>query len=201
MSKKRPFRPKFIDLTGRRFGRWLVISQAPAQDMTSWLCRCECGVEKVIQGVGLKNGRSTSCGCSKVRHSSTGTRLYRIWQGMLRRCGTPTLPAFKNYGARGISVSPEWSEFASFKAWAVANGYDDSLTIERMDNDGNYEPSNCCWIPLSKQAKNRRPVKRRADGVLWIDVAASNGISAILFNSRRSKGWTELDAATRPKSR
>lgn len=90
------------------------------------------------------------------------TRLYRIWSGMIRRCKDHKFKDFHNYGGRGITVCDEWMNiFSVFKEWAINNGYVDTLTIERKDVNGNYEPKNCSWIPMSEQSKNRRNVKKR----------------------------------------
>ncbi len=88
-------------------------------------------------------------------HGLTGTRIYRIWKCMRTRCNNPNRREWKNYGGRGIKLCPEWDNFLNFYEWAMANGYDDSLTIERKDVDKGYEPDNCCWIPMKEQALNR----------------------------------------------
>ena len=166
---------KVKDLTGQRFGRLVVIGIDPdSVRKTYWYCRCDCGNTKKVRSDSLQSGRIRSCGCLKkeqdkenlindsIRKSSAygekvgTTRLYHIWSAMKGRCKNPHDARYHRYGGRGISVCEEWSEdFGSFRKWALENGYDDSLTIDRIDNDGCYEPSNCRWVTQKQQSNNR----------------------------------------------
>lgn len=135
-----------------------------------WLCKCECGEERIPQGSTLKNGRSKSCGCLKKELArertpwnrshqeglikGEGGRLYRIWYGMKSRCYNPHRIKFARYGARGIKVCDEWLSYLPFKKWALANGYHKSLSIDRINNDGIYGPGNCRWATPKQQARN-----------------------------------------------
>lgn len=164
MKKKKPSK----NLIGQKFGRLTVIdlveSDAGANIPTKWICQCDCGKETVVRGSNLQSGVTRSCGClSKellierhFKHGGTGSRLYVTWQHMIRRCEKNTDRAYKYYGGRGISVHIDWHDYTAFRDWALANGYADDLTIDRIDVNGNYEPSNCRWISLKEQQKNKR---------------------------------------------
>ena len=164
------------DLLGQKFGKLTVIGfEESIRTNTGslrnlWKCRCECGNEKITQDNLLITGKVTSCGCGKPErmikmHTKHGgakrkneERLYSIWRSMKRRCANRK---DMNYGGRGISVCDEWQDYQTFKEWAYNNGYDDKAdkgqcTIDRINNDGNYDPSNCRWVDMVTQANNTR---------------------------------------------
>jgi len=161
---------RWHDLTGMKFGRLTVIERANNNNQyrAQWLCVCECGNRRIIPSDCLLKGTSKSCGClnNEIRksganrrtHGGCGTRLHRIWKNMKTRCkNLNSIDYQKWYGGRGIEVCKEWDDsFESFKEWAIQNGYDDKLSIDRINVNGNYEPDNCRWSTSKEQANNKR---------------------------------------------
>lgn len=194
---------KTEDIAGRKFGRLTVQKRAgTAKDRhVTWLCRCDCGNMTTATGSRLRSGETQSCGClnkeinrDKVKtHGMTKSRLYGEWRGMKERCTRASHPSYPNYGERGITVCQEWSDsFEAFRDWALSNGYRDDLTIDRIDNDGNYEPGNCRWITLKEQQRNRRNNRlithdgRTQPMKQW---AEEKGIPCNTLRARLNRGW------------
>lgn len=192
---------------GKRYGEWIVISLARVHPVRGayWSCRCSCGTETEVLGSALRSGHSQSCGCRWAgRPRRTGRTHqpiaapggiiapeYVAWQNMLQRCENPRNPKYKCYGARGITVCERWHRFNAF--------YEDmgprpspELTLERIDNNANYEPSNCRWATWTEQYANRRP--REKDPLSIESLARSIGLSSSTVLKRLEKGWT-LDEA------
>jgi hypothetical protein len=148
-------------MKGERFGSWTVIEY----DEDYCLCRCDCGVRKFVLTNNLIRGLSRSCGCLRkklcgekfTKHGRRGTRLYTIWCDMKARCNNKNSNNYHNYGGRGIDICEEWkNDFSPFFEWAIATGYNDSLSIDRKNVNGNYEPENCRWVNANIQQRNRR---------------------------------------------
>lgn len=165
-----------IDLTGKKFGKLTVIQRSKSITYPSggksivYLCRCECGNEVMVLAGNLRQGHTTSCGCVRdevrrvthTKHGASSHRLHNIWTNIKQRCYNPLNADYKNYGERGISVCEEWrNDFRVFYNWAMANGYADDLTIDRVNVNGNYEPTNCRWATRLEQRHNRRDTIKR----------------------------------------
>lgn len=156
------YEKKFNDLTNKKYGRLTVLHREHNNGKrTMWRCKCECGNETVVEYSALVSNATKSCGCLSKEtnsllfstHKQSKTRLYHIWAGMKARCNNPKIPAYKYYGAKGITYTKEWENFKPFYMWALNNGYADDLTIDRINVNGNYEPNNCQWITLSENSK------------------------------------------------
>ena len=156
------------DLTGRKFGRWTVLDFSDFHKSNYyWLCKCECGKEKIVAQSSLLSGNSKSCGClarelaqDKAKHGMCRVgkekRLYWTYNSMIQRCENPNNKTYKHYGARGIRVCDEWHDRQAFFEWAYSHGYKECLSIDRIDTNGNYEPSNCRWVDKYVQLNNTR---------------------------------------------
>jgi len=171
------------DLANRRFGRLTVIRQASIDRFghRKWLCQCDCGNTKVVRAQSLLSGHTKSCGCLNreeaakrlmghglhTKHGLRYTRLYRIWADMKARCYNPNSTVYRYYMERGIKICSEWlHDFLAFYRWAMANGYEPNLSIDRINNNGGYEPSNCRWATSAMQATNRKfSIKQRLDNL------------------------------------
>ena len=158
-----------INITGQRFGRLLVIEQSfdRPSSFARWLCRCDCGSTTVVFSISLRSGRTRSCGClhsetarkQMTTHGKTHTQVYEAWHNMWQRCTNKNYPGWKYYGGRGINAFEEWRPFEAFHAYVGEPPPGTSL--DRINNDGNYEPGNVRWATQSQQLANRRRYNKR----------------------------------------
>lgn len=194
---------KYIDLIGKRFGRLKVIEQAESnkQHATCWKCLCDCGNYHIVSTGNLNKGNVRSCGClhielSKERnttHGKTKTRIYRTWINMISRCEDVNHKSYKHYGGRGIYVCKSWrNNFQNFYDWAMLNGYADNLTIDRKNNNGNYDPDNCTWNTSKEQCNNRsnnRIVELNGNVHTLAEWSNITGINYQTLRWRLNEGW------------
>lgn len=156
---------RLIDLTGQKFGRLIVIKRSTNKNnRVYWECICDCGNIKIVSAKLLRNGESRSCGCLRVEtmttHGLSNCKIYEVWSGMINRCEWQGNTRFHRYGARGINICEEWrNNFEHFYNWAVNNGFQKGLQLDRKDNDGNYEPDNCRFVTPKVNVNNRPRLK------------------------------------------
>lgn len=201
-----------VDLTGQRFGRWLVLQEDGRDNRgrVLWWCRCDCGAERAVKGWRLREGTNRSCGClrretsaacgrERATHGMSQTRIYNIWKGMLRRTTNPDDSSYQHYGGRGIKVCERWQSLDDFLA-DMGPTYADGLTIERIDVDGNYEPGNCRWATAAEQARNKRNTRLfefRGRSLVIADWAKVLDVSSKTLTSRIYQyGWSVERALT-----
>ena len=198
---------KPIDISGERYGRLVALPFDHGIPTASWMFLCDCGSTKLIKKSSVKSGAVRSCGCLHIERCKSGLnpvkhgdarvgavkRLHAIWRGMLKRCNPSNNPyATRDYALRGITVCSEWQEYIPFKEWALSNGYDDNLSIDRIDNSRGYSPDNCRWATKTEQARNRRTSRfieifgERRTVAEWCDIF---DISRSVFYNRASRGW------------
>lgn len=178
----------FVDRTGIRYGRLVAVEHL---GYGKWLCKCDCGGTKIVRGNHLEQGRIDSCGCKgrerrqlAKENSYCHERLFHVWMSMRERCYNPNCKSFKNYGGRGIVLCDDWYDsYLSFREWALSHGYDSDApygkcTIDRIDANGIYEPSNCRWVDLKTQANNKRPARECPSR--WVPVELIDKTGAVV---------------------
>jgi hypothetical protein len=193
------------NLIGKRYGNLTVLEMHDVvRGHVRWRCACDCGKEKLAFGHKLKDGQIKSCGCKRYSygHHQTETRLYHIWCTMKARCNRETSVKYKNYGGRGIKLCEQWQSFEPFFEWSMANGYRDNLSIDRINVNGNYEPSNCRWTDNETQANNKGNTKYfeyRGQSLTLRQLSRICGKSYGILYRRISRGWSVEEAAETPK--
>ena len=195
---------KIANLSGNIYGKLIVTNFAYRKRSGKnykyyWTCQCDCGGICTVESYNLKSGITKSCGCYREdfrkKHNLTRTRLYRIWRNIRSRCNNPNTKNYKRYGGRGITVCDEWlneNDFMKFYDWALSNGYQDGLTLDRIDNNGNYEPNNCRWTTMEEQSQNTS----KAINITYNNETYSlskwsrkTGISRSTLYTRYKSGW------------
>lgn len=209
---------KAHNLIGQKFGRLTVVSRAEndKHGKTMWNCICDCGntKEKPTGSRELLSGNTKSCGCLKVQklneskasstHGMSRSALYTIWRNMKSRCYNKSNCSYKDYGERGIVVCDEWKHsFSIFAEWAKRNGYSKGLSIDRINVNGNYEPSNCRFSTSKVQANNRRNnviISLNGKNHTVSEWSEITGLSSYMIYQRLKKGWSGKDAITIPST-
>jgi hypothetical protein len=194
------------DITGQRFGMLVASSFIEARNGQSlWECVCDCGAKTVVAAGNLKRQKSCGCWRNEIRqkHGLCGTRLYNIYDKMKLRCTDPKTDSYKHYGGRGIEICSEWlNDNTSFFKWALANGYNDQLEIERIDRNGNYEPSNCKWATRKEQMNNTSQnfiLEFNGEKLTLTEAAEKYNISRkTLWNRIKRSNWPIAKALTTP---
>ena len=189
-------------LVGKRFGRLTVVcdSEARKHGEIVWECMCDCGNKSFVRRGNLIDGRTKSCGClrveqinkhrrSTITHGDSKMRLYSIWKSMIRRCTNKKDKNYKTYGNKGIIVFQEWREYSCFKEWALYHGYNEHLSIDRIDNNKGYSPDNCRWITPKQQTRNRN-ITKKYNGIPIAEECERMGIKYTTVKARINRlGW------------
>lgn len=200
---------KIKDLTGERFGKLTVVKYCGVINHRAvFECKCDCGNTKVVQGQLLIRGNTKSCGClqketpNATKHGLRNTHLYGVWCTMKSRCNNENSKHYALYGGRGITVCHEWQKFEPFYNWAIENGYKEGLTLDRIDVNGNYEPSNCRWVDVKTQQNNRRNnrlITYNGETKTLAQWADEKGISKTTLHNRLTKSkWSVEKALNTP---
>lgn len=207
---------------GERFGRLVVIKEVEPRQckkgkVRRFLCQCDCGNTTTVAINHLVSGETKSCGCYKKEPSlmaaksqkypkhMTSSRLYTIWNGIKSRCYVKASSSYKRYGAKGITMCDEWkNDFVSFYNWSIENGYADNLTIDRINGEGNYEPSNCRWASYTKQANNTKAnvfLTLNGRTHTFAEWGRIVGIKSTTLQQRKYAGWSDERTITIPVRR
>jgi hypothetical protein len=209
---------KALDLRGQVFDRLTALhrEENDSRGRARWLCRCSCGGSTTAIAADLRNGNTRSCGClqaerraervkANTTHGGARTRIYGIWCGIKARCYNPKSAVWRYYGGKGISLCDEWHSFDAFRDWSFANGYRDDLTIDRIHNDGHYEPGNCRWVTQATQKGNQtsnRMVEYMGENIHLKEACRRAGLPYKTVHRRIVKlGWEDAKALSTPVRR
>ena len=203
---------KLRDLTGQTFGRLTVLERGDSLGRVGvyWKCRCECGNECTIHANAIVRGHTRSCGClaeeiakKPKSHGLSSTREFQIWKAMRRRCNCKNASNYYRYGGRGVKVCDEWNDFVNFYKWCAENGFKEGLTIDRIDNDGDYCPENCRWVDKITQGNNKsnnRKILYKGEQLSLMQVERITNIDHRTLGKRLDAGWT-IEQSTEIKPR
>ncbi len=216
MWKVRHVNKSRADLTGQRFGRLIALEYISEEGRDwktpKWKCQCDCGNIVYVRPYSLISGNSKSCGCSRKGKSypkmyegeytdSHRPRLYWTWLNMIRRCENPKSPDYYRYGGRGVSVCEEWHDLSTFLEWAYSHGWEEGLTLDRIDNEDMYCPENCRFADRITQANNKRTnriIEYQGKTMSMTQWSRETGISPRAIYARLKSGWSIEDTLTKP---
>lgn len=186
-------------MIGKKFNMLTVLEELPERKHGSrvYRCKCDCGNIKDVRQDMLKNGHVKSCGCLHTKHGKRKTKIYRVFSEMKQRCYNKNHKDYKNYGARGIIVCSEWlDDFMNFYNWAMDNNYQEGLSIDRIDVNGNYEPDNCRWADRKTQSNNRRnntSISYNGKTQTLAQWGEELGVDQHTISLRKRKGWSNKE--------
>jgi hypothetical protein len=196
--------PKILNLKDQVFDR-LTAKESTTHRIGGsivWRCECQCGNKEVYVPANMLVSLNTgSCGCSRTKHGDTYTILYQKWRDIIQRCRNPRNKRYKDYGGRGITVCDQWLEYENFRNWALENGYDDKLTIDRVDNHQGYCPGNCRWATRKEQQRNMRSnhlLTACGQTKTLIEWSENTGLAYNTIRLRLKRGWSPDRALTEP---
>lgn len=199
---------KVKDISNMKFGKLTAIRMVgkTKNHQSLWLCRCDCGNEVVVAGGNLRSGASKSCGCNRTKHGLTGSKIDMAYKHMKDRCLNSSCQSYKHYGGRGIAICDEWlgdNGFKNFVDWSYSHGFDEGLSIDRIDNDKGYSPDNCRWTTSKVQSRNTRRNRYivlngiKKSVVEWCE--DFNICTHTFYYRIRVLGMNEIDALCSPK--
>ena len=192
------------NIVGNRFGLLVVLAREDTHGKNvRWLCQCDCGKRHSIYGQNLRDNSVKSCGClaHPPTHGMTNSRLYKTWASMHARCRSPSFHAHAHYADKGISVCAGWIKFEPFRDWAKCSGYEDTLTLDRIDNNKGYQPDNCRFVTIAEQQRNKtnhRYLTFQGKTKRICEFADDLGMSRQTLCNRLSRGWDVARALTTP---